>query len=67
MIFKFYYSLVNIQNISKFVNVYNVTQNCQTSTLSNVDVVKIPKGKFYGRSASIPSLPFVPLCYQKKR
>ena len=40
MIFKFYYSLVNIQNISKFVNVYNVTQNCQTSTLSNVDVVK---------------------------
>jgi hypothetical protein len=40
MIFKFYYSLVNIENISKFVNVYNVTQNCQTSTLSNVDVVK---------------------------
>ena len=40
MIFKFYYSLVNIRNISKFVNVYNVTQNCQTSTLSNVDVVK---------------------------
>ena len=33
---------------------------------SNVDVVKIPKGKFYGRSASIPSLPFVPLCYQKR-
>jgi len=40
MIFKFYYSLVNINNISKFVGVYNVTQNCQTSTLSNVDVVK---------------------------
>ena len=40
MIFKFYYSLVNINNISKFVSVYNVTQNCQTSTLSNVDVVK---------------------------
>ena len=40
MIFKFYFSLVNINNISKFVDVYNVTQNCQTSTLSNVDVVK---------------------------
>ena len=40
MIFKFYYSLVNINNISKFVSVYNVTQNCHTSTLSNVDVVK---------------------------
>ena len=40
MIFKFYYSLVNINNIAKFVGVYNVTQNCQTSTLSNVDVVK---------------------------
>ena len=40
MIFKFYYSLVNIRNIAKFVGVYNVTQNCQTSTLSNVDVVK---------------------------
>ena len=40
MIFKFYFSLVNIRNISKFVIVYNVTQNCQTSTLSNVDVVK---------------------------
>ena len=40
MVFKFYYSLVNIQNISKFVDVYNVTQKCQTSTLSNVNVVK---------------------------
>ena len=40
MIFKFYYSLVNIRNISKFVGVYNVTQNCQTSTLSNVNIVK---------------------------
>jgi hypothetical protein len=26
--------------MAKFVGVYNVTQNCQTSTLSNVDVVK---------------------------
>jgi hypothetical protein len=40
MVFKFYYSLVNIQNISKFVEVYNVTQKCQTNTLLNVDVVK---------------------------
>jgi hypothetical protein len=40
MVFKFYYSLVNIQNISKFVDVYNVTQKCQTNTLLNVDVVK---------------------------
>jgi hypothetical protein len=40
MIFKFYYSLVNINNIAKFVDVYNVTQNCQTSTLSNVNIVK---------------------------
>ena len=40
MVFKFYYSLVNINNISKFVDVYNVTQNCHTSTLSNVDVIK---------------------------
>ena len=40
MIFKFYYSSVNIKNIAKFVDVYNVTQNCQTSTLSNVDTVK---------------------------
>ena len=40
MIFKFYYSSVNIKNIAKFVDVYNVTQNCQTSTLSNVDIVK---------------------------
>ena len=40
MIFKFYFSLVNINNMAKFVGVYNVTQNCQTSTLSNVDVVK---------------------------
>ena len=40
MIFKFYYSLVNIKNIAKFVDVYNVTQNCQTNTLSNVNIVK---------------------------
>ena len=40
MSFKFGYFMLNIQSMSNFVDVYNITQNCQTNTLYTVDVIK---------------------------
>ena len=40
MSFKFGYFMLNIQSMSNFIDVYNITQNCQTNTLYTVDVIK---------------------------
>ena len=40
MIFKFTYSDINIKNISKFIDVYEVTQSCHNSTILYVDIIK---------------------------
>ena len=32
--------MLNIQSMSNFIDVYNITQNCQTNTLYTVDVIK---------------------------
>jgi hypothetical protein len=40
MSFKFGYFILNIESISYYVDVYNITQTCQTNTLYTVDVIK---------------------------
>jgi hypothetical protein len=40
MSFKFGYFMLNIESMSNFIDVYNITQNCQTNTLYTVDVIK---------------------------
>ena len=40
MSFKFGYFMLNIESMSRFIEVYNITQNCQTNTIYTVDVIK---------------------------
>ena len=40
MSFKFGYFILNIESISYYFDVYNITQTCQTNTLYTVDVIK---------------------------
>ena len=40
MSFKFGYFMLNIESISRFIDVYKITQNCQTNTIYTVDVIK---------------------------
>jgi len=40
MSFKFGYFILNIESMSYYIDVYNITQICQTNTLYTVDVIK---------------------------
>ena len=40
MSFKFGYFMLNIESMSRYIEVYNITQNCQTNTIYTVDVIK---------------------------
>ena len=40
MVFKFCFSTYNINNIKKFINVFNITQFSHVDTISSIDVIK---------------------------
>ena len=40
MSFKFGYFMLNIESMSHFIDVYQITQNCQTNNIYTVDVIK---------------------------